>query len=429
MATGSGTRTTPPGLAAAPAVAAATGALLYPLFMRLVPPWDLLVFLAGGRSVAAGHDPYPALGSPALYDGHQFVYPYLTALPFAGLDQLPAGLIFPLYYAASVTAIGLACALLRPDRPVVVLFVLTASVTVIGLQVGTVNPFLLLAVALAWRFRHRTWVLAGAVGAAVELKVFLLPLLAWLLLARRYRAAVAATGVAGLLAGAGFLAGPLGPAGYLRLLDQLSAHESGHGSSLVAVLRGYGLGPQPATAVAVLAGAVLLAAAWWGGRRGGDERLVFGTALVVCLMLSPIVWAHYYLLLAVPPVLVAAEPVGVAAVFMAATWLVARPHLITLNHPQHVVVGVLGTVLLLAGAAVEMISFPAGGWRRIVAAGGVLAFAAALLMPGNGNLPPLAGMVAVLVFLWSRASLRGPVDDAGVEAPPGLSPDLRKLAR
>jgi hypothetical protein len=411
-------------------VAGATGTLLDLLFMPLVRHWDLLVFLTAGRDVAAGHDPYPALGSPQLYDGHQFVYPYLTALPFAGLDRLPAGLVFPLYYAASVAAVGLACWLLRPGRPVAVLFVTAASVTVIGLQMGTVNPFLLLAVAVAWRYRERAWAVAVAVGVAVELKVFLLPLLAWLLLAGRYRAALATTAVTALLAGAGWLAGPLGPVGYVRLLGELSGHEDAQGSSLQAVLRGHGLGPTAATAGAVLAGAGLLAAAWWGWRRGGDERLPFGTALVVCLLLSPIVWMHYFLLLAAVPLLVAADAAGVAAVFMAVSWLVVRPHHVTLNHVQHVTLGVLAVVLLLAGAAAELVAHrPARAvrWRRIAAAGGVLLFAGALLAPGNGNLPPLIGTAAVLVFLWTRVSLRAP--DRSGQFLETLSPDFRRLAR
>ena len=418
-------------LAVALGVTAGTGAVLYPMFMLLVRHWDLLVFLTAGRDVTAGHDPYPALGSPALYDGHQFVYPYLTALPFAGLDALPAGVVYPLYYAASVAAIGLACWLLRPDRPVAVLFVLAASATVVGLQMGTVNPFLMLAVAVAWRFRHRAWAVAAAIGLAVELKVFLLPLVAWLLLARRWRAALATTAVGAALAGAGFLAGPLGPFGYARLLGQLSGHEGAQGNSLVAVLQARGLGPTAATAVAVLAGAGLLAAAWWGGRRGGDERLPFATALVVCLLLSPIVWFHYFLLLAVVLMLVAADAAGVAAVFMAVSWLIGGPHHVTLTHPQHVVLAVLGTVLLLTGAAVELVSYrpvrPVR-WRRLAAAGGVLLFAAVMLVPGKGNLPPLIGMAAAVVFLWTRVSLRGPEDRSGVRLE-ALSPDFRGLAR
>ncbi len=55
---------------------------------------------------------------------------------------------------------------------------------------------------------------AGVAALLVVAKLFLFPVLVWLLLARRRTGLVAAGGVtAGVLA-AGWLLGPLGPAGY-----------------------------------------------------------------------------------------------------------------------------------------------------------------------------------------------------------------------
>jgi alpha-1,2-mannosyltransferase len=420
------------GLPATLALAAGAGTLVHLLFVPLVRHWDLLVFLGAGQDVAAGRNPYPALDSPQLYDGHQFVYPYLTALPFAALSWLPPAAVYPLYFAVSVAAIALACWLLRPRRPVAVVFVLCASVTVIGLQMGTVNPFLMLAVAAAWRFRDRTWAVALGVGAAVELKVFLLPLVAWLVLAGRFRAVAATAAVAALLLGAGWIAGPLGPLGYERVLGRLSAHEGTQGSSLAALLHDYGLGPAAATAGTVLVSAGLLVAAWWGYRRGRDERLPFATALVCCLLLSPIVWMHYFLLLAVVLLVVAADPAAVAAVFMAVSWLVVKPHHVALAGTQQVVVTVLGIGLLAGGCLAEAVA-----WRavrapsragRIAGVAAVALLIGVMLVPHTGSLPPEVCVAVLLWFVWVRTA-PSPHDRAADVSRPVLAERWPRLGR
>src|SRR5205085_764461 len=59
-----------------------------------------------------------------------------------------------------------------------------------SIELGTIEPLLLLAVAAAWRTRERVLQPAAAVGAAIVLKLFLWPLAIWLALMRRGRAAV-----------------------------------------------------------------------------------------------------------------------------------------------------------------------------------------------------------------------------------------------
>ena len=56
------------------------------------------------------------------------------------------------------------------------------------------DVLLLLPLALAWRYRDRRWIAGIAVGAAVAAKLFVWPLVVWLLLTRRFRAAAWASG-------------------------------------------------------------------------------------------------------------------------------------------------------------------------------------------------------------------------------------------
>ena len=55
-----------------------------------------------------------------------------------------------------------------------------------SVRIGTLTPVLLLLVAVAWRWRDRRWVASGALAAAIAFKLFLWPLVVWLLATRRW---------------------------------------------------------------------------------------------------------------------------------------------------------------------------------------------------------------------------------------------------
>jgi alpha-1,2-mannosyltransferase len=59
-----------------------------------------------------------------------------------------------------------------------------------ALSVGTLTPLLFLGTAAAWRYRDRKWVAASAVAGVVLIKIFLWPLILWLVLSRRRAAAL-----------------------------------------------------------------------------------------------------------------------------------------------------------------------------------------------------------------------------------------------
>ena len=175
-----------------------------------------------------------------------------------------------------------------------------------AVDLGTIGPFLLLAVAVVWRWRDRVARAGAAVGAAVALKLFLWPLAVWLALTRRYRAALAAVVFAALFVLVPWAAlGFDGLTGYPGLLRHLAADEATSSYSLVALGVRVHLPESVATVFSLLAAAALLGAALRVARderRDPRERDVATLTLVLAAALaaSPIVWVHYLILVVVP---------------------------------------------------------------------------------------------------------------------------------
>ncbi|OAI55373.1 hypothetical protein AYO48_03800 [Gaiella sp. SCGC AG-212-M14] len=263
-------------------------------------PHDLAIFLhAAGRAIH-GASPYAFRGDET------YAYPPLLAFLAAPLHALGAGMATLVWALLSLAAIALALWLLglRDWR----CYALTAvyPFTRSALDLGTVGPVLLLAVAAAWRWRERIVQPGVAVGAGVALKLFLWPLAVWLLLTSRVRAAAASVGFALVFALIPW--GVLGFSGigaYPGLLRQL-ADEEGTSSYSVIALGVRAHLPEPAAyALMLVTAAALLAAAFWAAR---DERgtprardvIVLTLCLATAFAASPIVWVHYFLLLLVP---------------------------------------------------------------------------------------------------------------------------------
>ena len=263
-------------------------------------PHDLSVFLtAAGRALH--------LASPYAYLADQtYAYPPLLAFLLAPLHPLGAGAATVVWLAISLAAMAGALWLLgvRDWRcyALAALFPFTRS----AVDLGTIAPLLLLAVAAAWRWRDRVVEPAVAVGAAVALKLFVWPVAVWLALTRRITAAVAAVGF--MLA---FVLVPwaaIGFAGlgdYSHLLRRLSHDEASSSYSVVALTVRAHLPVGVGYAMGLIAAAVLLAAALWVARdetRSSRDRdvAVLTLSLAAALAASPIVWVHYFLLLLVP---------------------------------------------------------------------------------------------------------------------------------
>jgi alpha-1,2-mannosyltransferase len=274
-------------------------------------PFDLRVFVHAGEDVLDGRNPYiepDRITGPA---DAPYAYPPVLALLMTPLAALPAhvhdvylpGVLVSLALVFSVVGALLLLGV-RDWRcyPIALLY----PVTIETVEYGALGPVLLLLVAIVWRFRDTAWASGAAAGGAVVLKLFLWPLLVWLALTRRLGAAAAAIVFALALALVSWAVIAFrGIDDYPHLLRRLVDVEAENSYSLFAMLRMIGLSELAARAVVVCAGVALLALAWRAARATDPssferDRLSLGLAVAAALVLTPILWLHYLVLLLVP---------------------------------------------------------------------------------------------------------------------------------
>jgi hypothetical protein len=263
------------------------------------PPHDLDVFLRASSKVIHGASPY-------VFNGDQtYAYPPLLAFLASPFAQLSAGVATLLWMLLSLAAIASALWLLgvRDWRCYALTAVFPFTRSAVGL--GTVGPLLLLGIAAAWRWREQI-VGSVAIGAAVALKLFLCPLLAWFALTGRLRAALAGVGFAlafALLPWA--VIGFAGIGDYPDVLRRLADDEATSSYSVVALAVRAHLPEVAGVVLSVIVTALLLGVGAWiarDSRRSQRDRdvAVLTLSLAAALAASPIVWVHYFLLLLVP---------------------------------------------------------------------------------------------------------------------------------
>lgn len=292
-------------------------------FLPLTPAYDLDVFLRAGHTALRGLQVYPAPGSPAVYSGSSFVYPYFAVWPFMLLASLPVAVGVAVFFLISAGAVTAVCLPTRSGHWRAAL-VLCSAFTITGLQLGALSPLLFAGAVLLWRVRGRPlmFVLAAPVVAS---KLFLAPLLLWLLLARRYRAFAWAGASTVVLLAVGFVIGPINADQYLSLLSQLGAHEAQSGFGLIGALMNAGLAMVDAQAAVLLLTLALLVAAHRAYGRTHDERVLFCACIAASLLLSPVLWSHYLVLaLAVLLVFDAGRRWFVLLALM--SWAISPPH-------------------------------------------------------------------------------------------------------
>jgi hypothetical protein len=284
-------------------VACGCAAVVWMIFVREFGPADLSVFVRAGQSVADGVSPYIDPSSPAVWSGHAFVYPYAVAwafIPFNELSMATTGLLF---YGASVAALVASVRMLAGPRvgALTIALAVTTEPVVRSLQLGTLNVWLLFGLAVAWRYQRRTGVLVVALTAVIVGKVFLLPMLAWLVLTGRARAAAAAALLGSAVVVIGCAMADLSLGSYGRMLSVLSYHEAPQSSSVTGRLEHLGASSAAATGVAVAVAALIVAVGWTISRQRNNEAYLFCACVAASLAASPIVWTHYFTLLLVVP--------------------------------------------------------------------------------------------------------------------------------
>lgn len=253
------------------------------------------------RALLDGAAIYPEPTREAVLAGNPTVYPPLVvvaAVPFALLSAGAASWLWLVLLGAAVFA-AMRILGVRDWRCLVL--AVTSPVVVHGLFFGNLTVLLVVPLALAWRYRDRAKIAGVAVGAAVAAKLFVWPLVVWLLLTRRFRAAAWAAGSGGvLLLGAWAIVGFQGLRDYPSLLRVVQDVYAVRSISLSTAAAALGASVRVAVAVAALTGLLCLAAAVWVARRPDGDRRVFVVVVAACVLASPIVWPNYAALLLVP---------------------------------------------------------------------------------------------------------------------------------
>ncbi len=259
---------------------------------------DFGIFRTAALAVIHGHSPYVAPNPSAYLHFDRFVYPPVAALLFAPFAALPSGPSTALMFVAGLIAILAALRVLGVQDWRCYSVALISAPAVNSIALGTLTSFLLLGTALCWRYRDNPAAAGVATAVTALLKLFLWPLGVWLVVTRRWRAAIicACTGLI-LLVGGWAVIDFAGLRSYPTILHVLQQIEIPVSYSLVGLL---GLSGGTATAVTVGLSLAAIVAIWRAARGAGGDRRAFAVAVVASLATTPLLWMHYLLLLFVP---------------------------------------------------------------------------------------------------------------------------------
>ena|SRR6266576_1996340 len=257
-----------------------------------------------GRDALHGVSPFPPPTQDAVFLIHAYPagpYPAPAVVLFAPFGLLPVWVGDAIFTAILVGALIFALRLVgvRDWRCYGAAF-LWAPVAY-GLQTANLTLLLTLGIAVLWRIRDRIVPSAVVVGVLVSLKLFLWPLVIWLIVTRRYIAAMYSVVVAGtitLLTWAVF--GFAGLRDYPLVARIFTRYYETSTYTPFALLVKLGAPTPLARAGGLALGLVALAAIFVTARRNGTEAAPFALAIVAAVLLAPIVWLHYFALLLVP---------------------------------------------------------------------------------------------------------------------------------
>jgi hypothetical protein len=288
---------------------------------------DLGIFLEAGDAILDGRSPYQEVEGIGHYLG--YVYPPLLAFAVIPLSVLPSAVAASIWALATFGFVAWSLWLLgvRDWRcyPVALLWPFTRE----AVEYGAIGPLLLLLVALLWRYRDRPWGAAGATAGSIAAKLFLWPLGLWLAFTGRVRAAALSIALTLVLVFVPWaLIGFTGLSQYAELLDEVADQQDYRSYSVIALVRSIGGSPAVAQALSLVIGFALLVLALREARRAvassrERDRRSLTLVLAAALVLTPVVWPHYLVLLLAPIALARPRLSGLWLFVLAATVLYA----------------------------------------------------------------------------------------------------------
>ena len=254
-------------------------------------------FLDAAAAVVHGRTPYPPLHSAIIGSGTAYVYPPLIAYLLTPLLLVSRGVAIWVGTAAMIALLVGALRILGVRDWRCYGLALLWLPTLSAVQTANLSIPLLFALAVCWRYRDRV---RGAlvVGAAVAAKVILWPVVVWLIATRRYRQAAIAIAAAGALVIVPWaLLRFQGAATYWQLTREMERIMGPHSYAAATLLTRLSVTHRTAAAIAI--GLAVLAFATAAARRGAEARS-FSLAVLASILLSPVVWLHYFVMLAAP---------------------------------------------------------------------------------------------------------------------------------
>jgi hypothetical protein len=322
----------------------------------IIPARDIL------RGVSPYHSAYLAHVRDAVAAGHHSdefsrgvfaTYPAPALLIGVPFSYLPAALAEWLWVGLMLGCAALALRIVGVRDWRVYGAALLAPALGTSLVYGTIGGGLMLGLAATWRWRDHAWRAGAALGALIVLKLIFVPLLAWLLITRRWLCALLACASAAVLWLAGWaLIGFHGLAGYPHLLSLLTQIEKRQGFSSLSYALSIGLGEGAASAVPYVLGSCVIALLWIAVQRGGPRADAHGFLLagLATIAFSPIVWLHYLVLLFVP-LAVLRPRLGVAWLMPSLLWVMPFAAFTPANtiHRLAFAAAVIGTVVFAFG--------------------------------------------------------------------------------
>jgi hypothetical protein len=252
-----------------------------------------------GKAILAGKNPYPPPNSTVLLrELYAYIPPPLFALIGAPFAVLPWSVAITAWSVASLFAFLAALHLVgvRDWRVYAVAACSFPFVSTLGF--GQTEGLLALGVAAAWRWRDSPGG-AVAVGAVVAAKLIVWPLVIWMLLTRRTRAAgIAVVSAVAMLLFSWACIGFKGLSSYPSLLAADGRAFAGRTHSITALVMHMGVSQPPAQLLGLALAGIL--AAVLVRRRGTDDRTFFLVAVGFSLLASPMLEMHYVTVLLIP---------------------------------------------------------------------------------------------------------------------------------
>ena len=406
------------------------------LYDRMYPV-EFRTFYLAGHDLLANASPFPRVGSRAILEGHAYVYPLYAAWFSAGFALVPFHQATIAWRIMGLMAIASCGVILGGTRGLTVAgLTLLSTPIATAIQVGSVEPFLALGIAICYRLKDRPILGGLTLGLVAVVKLFLAPLLLWPLFAKR-KALFATALVSSVIlfyAGVGF---DPGLANYLKILHRLSTLESPQGWALTRLWLALGFSLLASELLVVVTGIALILGLRAIGSTRANEKYLYSGLVLVCLVVSPITWWHYLALGIVPLLLVRPRKATVVALLLT-SWIFEIPDLIRpiSSLEDLAILAVVGTLWILVtnvkrsetGAAKTPISYKPidiatlweQPWVGVAAATtsivGILGLWVSVLHPNVANAAATQlALGLAITFIVANATRRSQTE-AGLEA-------------